>query len=59
MAALLAELLLHARAAVGAPAAGMDEGDFGGELLIALRVQAWRAQLPGVIPAWGEFEGFA
>ena len=59
VAALATELLAYARAAVGATAAQMDEGDLGGELPILQRAGAWRALLPGVIAALGELESLA
>jgi len=51
VAALLVELLPHPWASVGAPAAGIHEGNLHRDLPIALRTLAGQAQLPGVIPA--------
>jgi len=59
LAALLAQLLAHARAAVGAAAAGVNEGDLGGELPVALRARAGRSPLPRVVAAGGKVEGLA
>jgi hypothetical protein len=57
--ALVTELLAHARAAVGAAAALVDEGNFGRELPVVLGAWAFRTRLPGVVPAEGEIESLA
>jgi len=57
--ALVAQLLAHARTAVGATAALVDEGNLGGELPVAFGAAAFRTCLPGVVSAGGEIERLA
>src|SRR4051795_10193446 len=49
----------YAWAAVRFPAALMNQRNLGRELSVFSRAGAWRACLPGVIPAWREVQCFA